>query len=194
MFHGWFDGLARFSHGLTAMHDFLENLLGAKVADTIIQVGLKLLLALLVLLIGLWLIERLVNLVQRALQRGSVDVTLIGFLRKVVYALLIAVLAAIVLNKDDVGAAMAEIRKLFEADERILADPAPGVWASELSESSVDRIMRAWAKSSDFWVTKADLLRAIKDHFAQTGVSILLPQRQLTVVEGKLPAASAKES
>lgn len=301
MFHGWFARLSRFSHGLNAMHDFLENLLGAKIADTVIQVGLKLLLALLVLLIGLWLVARLANLVKHALQRASVDVTLIGFLRKVVYGMLIAVLAVIVLNmagvstaplvaavgaaglaiglalqgslsnlawgvllvmfrpfrvgdfvsaggelgtvdsinlmhtmlvmpdgreaivpngkvgsaaiinynrrgtrrfdftvrigfKDDIGAAMAEIKKLFEQDERILTDPAPGVWTSELSESSVDLVVRAWTTSGDFWATKTDLLRAIKEHYDSVGISIPLPQRELTVVEGKLPAASAKQS
>ena len=53
-----------------------------KVADTVVQIGLQLLLALLVLLIDLWLVARLANLVQRALQRAAVDITLIGFLRK----------------------------------------------------------------------------------------------------------------
>ncbi|OOG57095.1 mechanosensitive ion channel protein MscS [Rhodanobacter sp. B05] len=283
------------------MHDFLANLLGAKVADNLTQVGLNLLLALLVLLIGIWLSARLANLVQRALQRASVDITLIGFLRKVVYGLLIAVLVVIALNmagvstaplvaalgaaglaiglalqgslsnlawgvllvifrpfrvgdyvtaggidgtvesinlmhtllllpdgreaivpngkigsdailnynrrgtrrfdftvrigfKDDIGAAMAEIRHLFEQDERILKDPAPGVWTSELGESSVDLIVRAWTRSGDFWAAKTDLLRAIKDHFDKVGISIPLPQRQLTVVEGKLPDAAAKHS
>jgi small conductance mechanosensitive channel len=281
------------------MHDFLANLLGAKVADNLTQVGLNLLLALLVLLIGIWLSARLANLVQRALQRASVDITLIGFLRKVVYGLLIAVLVVIALNmagvstaplvaalgaaglaiglalqgslsnlawgvllvifrpfrvgdyvtaggidgtvesinlmhtllllpdgreaivpngkigsdailnynrrgtrrfdftvrigfKDDIGAAMAEIRHLFEQDERILKDPAPGVWTSELGESSVDLIVRAWTRSGDFWAAKTDLLRAIKDHFDKVGISIPLPQRQLTVVEGKLPDSSPR--
>ena len=276
------------------MYDFLANLLGAKVADNLTQVGLNLLLALLVLLVGIWLSARLANLVQRALQRASVDITLIGFLRKVVYGLLIAVLVVIALNmagvstaplvaalgaaglaiglalqgslsnlawgvllvifrpfrvgdfvtaggidgtvesinlmhtmlvlpdgreaivpngkvgsdailnynrrgtrrfdftvrigfKDDIGAAMAEIRHLFEQDDRILKDPAPGVWTSELSESSVDLIVRAWTRSDDMWAAKTDLLRAIKDHFDKVGISIPLPQRQLTVVGGKLP-------
>lgn len=282
------------------MHDFLANLLGAKVADNLTQVGLNLLLALLVLLVGIWLSARLANLVQRALQRASVDITLIGFLRKVVYGLLIAVLVVIALNmagvstaplvaalgaaglaiglalqgslsnlawgvllvifrpfrvgdfvtaggidgtvesinlmhtmlvlpdgreaivpngkvgsdailnynrrgtrrfdfvvrigfKDDIGAAMAEIRQLFEQDERILKDPAPGVWTAELSESSVDLIVRAWTRSDDLWTAKTDLLRAIKDHFDKVGISIPLPQRQLTVVHGKLsgPAEQA---
>lgn len=276
------------------MHDFLQSLLGAKVADNITQVGLNLLLALLVLLIGIWLAARLANLVQRALQRASVDITLIGFLRKVIYGLLIAVLVVIVLNlagmstaplvaalgaaglaiglalqgslsnlawgvllvifrpfrigdfvtaggiegtvesinlmhtllslpdgreaivpngkvgsdailnynrrgtrrfeltvgigyKDDIGAAMAEIRKLFEQDERILKDPAPGVWTSGLGESSVDLIVRAWARPDDFWAAKTDLLRAIKEHYDAAGISIPFPQREMTIVQGRLP-------
>src|SRR6185437_14215788 len=84
--------------------------------------------------------------------------------------------------KDDIGAAMVEIRHLFEQDDRILKDPAPGVWTSELSESSVDLIVRAWTRSDDMWAAKTDLLRAIKDHFDKVGISIPLPQRQLTVV------------
>lgn len=282
------------------MHDFFTNLFGVKVADSMIQFGLKLLLALLVLLIGMWLVARLANLVQRALQRASVDVTLIGFLRKLVYGLLIAVLAVIVLNmagvstaplvaavgaaglaiglalqgslsnlawgvllvifrpfrvgdfvtaggvdgtveslslmhtllvlpdgreaivpngkvgsdaiinynrrgtrrfdftvrigfQDDIGAALAEIRQLFERDERILKDPAPGVWTSELGESSVDLVVRAWTRSGDFWATKTDLLRAIKDHFDKVGIAIPLPQRQLTVVDGRLPDTPTKQ-
>lgn len=283
------------------MHDFLAHLLGAKMAETAITVGLNMLLALLILLVGIWLAARLANFTQRALQRASVDVTLIGFLRKVVYGLLIAVIVVIALNqarvptaplltalgaaglaiglalqgslsnlawgvllvifrpfrvgdfvtaggidgtvesinlmhtllllpdgreaivpngkvgsdailnynrrgtrrfeltvgigyKDDIGAAMAEIKKLFEQDERILKDPAPGVWTSTLGESSVDLIVRAWTTPDHFWATKADLLRAIKEHYDQAGISIPFPQRELTVVQGKLPEPTAKAS
>jgi small conductance mechanosensitive channel len=281
------------------MHDFLKNLFGARTADTIIQVGLNVLLALLVLLVGIWLVARLTNLLQRALQRAAVDVTLIGFLRRMVYGLLIALLVVIALNtagistaplvaalgaaglaiglalqgslsnlawgvllvmfrpfrvgdfvsaggeegtvqsinlmytmlampdgreaivpngkvgsaaiinfnrrgtrrfdftvrigfNDDIGAAMAEIRHLFAQDKRILSDPAPGVWTSQLSESSVDLVVRAWTRADESWAAKTDLLRAIKDHFDKVGISIPLPQRQLTVVAGKLPEAPQK--
>jgi small conductance mechanosensitive channel len=289
-----------FLHGLNAMHDFLANLLGSSAADTTTQVGLNLLSALLVLLVGIWVVARLANLFQRALQRASVDVTLVGFLRKVVYGVLVAVLVIIALNlagvptaplvaalgaaglaiglalqgslsnlawgvllvmfrpfrvgdfvsaggetgtvesinlmhtllllpdgreavvpngkvgsdaivnynrrgmrrfefvvrigfKDDIGAAMAEIRQLFEEDERLLKDPEPGVWTSELSESSVDLVERAWTTPDDFWAARTDLLQAIKDRFDKIGISNPLPQRQLTVVDGKLPDAQTRQ-
>lgn len=283
------------------MHDFLANLLGAKIAETTINVGLNVLFALLILLVGIWLAARLANLLQRAMERASIDITLVGFLRKVLYSMLIAVLVVITLNtagmstaplvaalgaaglaiglslqgslsnlawgvlliifrpfrvgdfvtaggidgtvesinlmhtqlslpdgreaivpngkvgsdailnynrrgtrrfeltvgigyKDDIGAAMAEIKKLFEQDERILKDPAPGVWTSGLGESSVDLIVRAWTTPDNFWSTKADLLRAIKEHYDEAGISIPFPQRELTVVQGKLPEPAAKPS
>lgn len=282
------------------MHDFLSRLLGAKVADSVTQGGLNLLLALVILLVGIWLAARLANFFQRAMQRASVDVTLIGFLRKVVYGLLIAVVVVIALNKakvptaplvaalgaaglaiglalqgslsnlawgvllvifrpfrvgdfvtaggvdgtvesislmhtmlvlpdgreavvpngkvgsdtilnynrrgtrrfdftvrigfkEDIGAAMAEIRQLFEEDERILVDPEPGVWTSELTQYSVDLIVRAWTNSDDYWDTKADLLRAIKGRFDDIGISIPLPQSQLTVVDGKLAGGPPRQ-
>ncbi len=95
--------------------------------------------------------------------------------------------------KDDFGAAMAGIKQLFEQDERILKDPAPGVWTSVLGESSVDLIVRGWARPADFRETRADLLRAIKEHHDKVGISIPFPQRELSVVQGKLPEAAAKQ-
>ncbi|MDE2155680.1 MAG: mechanosensitive ion channel [Xanthomonadaceae bacterium] len=276
------------------MHDFLSNLLGVKLSDSVIHVGLKLLLALLIVLVGTWLAARLANVTRRAMQRAAVDVTLIEFLRNLIYGVLIAVLIVMalitagvpsaplvaalgaaglaiglalqgslsnlawgvllivfrpfrvgdfvnaggidgtveqvnlmhtrlilpdnreailpnakigsdaILNynrrgtrrfelkvgigyKDDIGTAMAEIQQLFDADERVLKDPAPGVWTSALAESSVELTVRAWVRPADLWATQTDLLRAIKEHFDTAGISIPFPQRELTVVQGSLP-------
>jgi hypothetical protein len=43
------------------------------------------------------------------------------------------------------------VRELFDADPRILKDPAPGVWVNALSASTVDLVIRAWAHVSDLW-------------------------------------------
>lgn len=56
------------------------------------QLGINILIALLILLIGSWLSARVANLVQRAMHRASVDETLIGFLRNLIYGVLVAVL------------------------------------------------------------------------------------------------------
>jgi len=56
------------------------------------QFGLHLLAALLVLLVGIRLAAWVANMAQRALQRASIDITSIGFLRNLIYGALIAVL------------------------------------------------------------------------------------------------------
>jgi small conductance mechanosensitive channel len=282
------------------MRDFLSTILGAKLSDSILHAGMQLVLALLVLLIGSWVAARLANLTQKAMRRASFDLTLIGFLRNLIYGVLIALMIVMALTtagvstaplvaalgaaglaiglalqgslsnlawgvllvifrpfrvgdfvtaagidgtvdsinlmhtvlllpdgreatlpngkvgsdaivnynvrgtrrfdfevgigyKDDIGAAMAEIKKLFEQDERILKDPAPGVWTSALGESSVNLVVRAWTKAPDFWATKTDLLRAIKEHYEKAGISIPFPQRELTVLHGSAPLAPPKQ-
>ena len=54
-------------------------------------VGLKLIGALLILLIGLWLAKRLANALDRAFTRANVEVTLRGFLRNIAYAAMLVV-------------------------------------------------------------------------------------------------------
>ena len=43
------------------MHDFLEQLLGSTLSEGVIQAGLNLLVALLILLVGIWLAARLAS-------------------------------------------------------------------------------------------------------------------------------------
>jgi small conductance mechanosensitive channel len=257
--------------------------------------GLHLVEALLVLLVGIWVARRLANVAQRALGRSKLDLTLTSFLRNLLYGVLIALLIVTALQvagvpsaplvaalgagglaiglslqgslsnlawgvllalfrpfrvgdfvevggtlgsvdainlmytqlvmpdgreavipnakvggdaiinfnrrgtrrfeftvgigyKDDIGSAMAEIEKLFEADPRILKDPAPGVWTTALGESSVDLMIRAWSTAADFWPAQTDLLRAIKESFDAAGISIPFPQRELTVIQGGILA------
>lgn len=96
--------------------------------------------------------------------------------------------------KDSIGAAMAEIEQLFAADARILKDPPPGVWTMSLGESSVDLVIRGWTTPDDFWAAQTDLLRAIKEAFDGAGITIPFPQRELTVIQGSLPAAAERQS
>ncbi|HUA81091.1 MAG TPA: mechanosensitive ion channel domain-containing protein [Dyella sp.] len=67
--------------------------------------GAALIGALLVLLIGSWLAARIANFLQRAMHRASVDPTLSGFLRNLLYGVLIAVLIVIALQTAGVPSA-----------------------------------------------------------------------------------------
>lgn len=61
--------------------------------------------ALLVLLIGSWLAARVANVLQRAMNRASLDPTLSGFLRNLFYGVVIAVLIVIALQTAGVPSA-----------------------------------------------------------------------------------------
>lgn len=268
-------------------------------SESAARLGINILIALLILLIGAWLAARVANLLQRAMQRASVDDTLVGFLRNLVYGVLVAVLVVSALitagvpsaplvaalgasglaiglalqgslsnlawgvllivfrpfragdfihaggvegtvesvnlmytqlvlpdnreatvpnakigsdaiinanrrgtrrfelkvgigYKDDIGQAIGEIQKLFAADPRILKEPPPSVVTGMLAESTVDLIIRAWTRSEDLWAAQTELLRRIKESFADAGISIPFPQRELTVVQGALPEAPRK--
>lgn len=261
------------------MHDFLDNLLGATLSDGVIRAGLNLLMALLILLVGIWLAARLANFSQRALRRAAVDVTLSGFLRNLIYGVLVAVLIVMALTKagvpsaplvaalgagglaiglalqgslsnlawgvllvvfrpfrvgdyvtaggtegtvqsinlmhtllilpdnreailpnakigsdvivnfnrlgtrrfelklgighrDDTDQVMGTIMRLLEADDRVLKDPAPGVWIESLAGQTVNLVLRGWTRSADGWAVQTDMLRAIKQQIDAGKISI----------------------
>ena len=61
---------------------------------------------------------------------------------------------------------------IISQDERILAEPASQVVVAELADSSVNFIVRAWTKTSDFWAVKCDMTESIKNRFdAEASVS-----------------------
>jgi small conductance mechanosensitive channel len=68
------------------------------------------------------------------------------------------------------------LNEMVQADERILAEPAPTVAVSELADSSVNFVVRPWVKSSDFWGVKFDFTEQVKIRFDAEGISIPFPQ------------------
>ncbi|MBW2096909.1 MAG: mechanosensitive ion channel [Deltaproteobacteria bacterium] len=68
------------------------------------------------------------------------------------------------------------VKKILDDDERVLSDPAPQIAVSELADSSVNLVVRPWVKSGDYWDTKFDLTRKIKEAFDENGIEIPFPQ------------------
>ncbi|MDF4024696.1 mechanosensitive ion channel [Luteibacter sp. PPL201] len=83
---------------------------------------------------------------------------------------------------DDIGKAMQVIQALFDADPRILKDPAPGVWTDTLGDSAVNLVIRGWAKVPDMYGAQTNLLRRIKERFAEEGITIPFPQSEIRLV------------
>jgi small conductance mechanosensitive channel len=84
---------------------------------------------------------------------------------------------------DDIDKARTLMADIIAADSRILKDPAPQISVSELADSSVNFVVRPWAKVEDYWGVYFDLTEKIKKAFDAGGVSIPFPQRDVHVYQ-----------
>jgi small conductance mechanosensitive channel len=80
---------------------------------------------------------------------------------------------------DDLGVAVRTCQDVLAADPRVLAEPESVVAVSELGDSSVNLVVRPWVKAEDYWVTRWDLTRALKEQLEAAGCSIPFPQRDV---------------
>ncbi|HZL12212.1 MAG TPA: mechanosensitive ion channel domain-containing protein [Prolixibacteraceae bacterium] len=77
---------------------------------------------------------------------------------------------------DDVDKAKAVIKRLADEDARILKDPELFVAVSELGNSSVNFVVRAWVNSPDYWGVFFDMNENIYKTFSKEGLNIPFPQ------------------
>jgi small conductance mechanosensitive channel len=75
------------------------------------------------------------------------------------------------------------IEKILKEDQRVLEDPAPIIAVSELADSSVNFVVRPWVKREDYWDTKFDLTRKIKEQFDANEIEIPFPQHVVHMAE-----------
>jgi len=80
---------------------------------------------------------------------------------------------------DDIERAKGICRRLIEADERALAEPAPLIVVGALGESSVDLAVRVWTSAADLWPFYWDMQERVKQAFDEEGITIPYPQRDL---------------
>jgi small-conductance mechanosensitive channel len=82
---------------------------------------------------------------------------------------------------DDIRRAREVLLGIAKANDKVLDAPETDVLVTGLGESSVDLVLRAWVKTPDFVLARSELTEAIHRDFAQAGVSIPFPQRDLHV-------------
>jgi len=80
---------------------------------------------------------------------------------------------------DDLGVATRTCLDVVTADPRVLDEPAPVVAVHERGDSSVNLVVRPWVRSENYWVTRWDLTRALKENLEAAGCSIPFPQRDV---------------
>lgn len=80
---------------------------------------------------------------------------------------------------DDIKKAKELLNSIIKADERVLQEKGITVAVSELADSSVNFVVRAWVKTPDYWGVKFDLTENIKIKFDEEGISIPYPQQDV---------------
>ena len=83
--------------------------------------------------------------------------------------------------EDDIAKAKELINSIIEKDSRILKEPAPMIAVSELADSSVNFVVRAWCESSNYWGIFFDMQETIKVEFDKAKISIPYPQTDVHV-------------
>jgi len=82
---------------------------------------------------------------------------------------------------DDLDHVAQVLERVVTAHEKVLKDPAPVIKVNALADSSVNFIVRPWAKTGDYWTVYWDLTKTIKQAFDKEGINIPFPQRDVHV-------------
>lgn len=77
---------------------------------------------------------------------------------------------------DNLETAKTVLKKLIEADTRILKTPEPFIAISELADSSVNIVVRTWVKGADYWGVFFDMNKNVYEQFTKAGLNIPFPQ------------------
>jgi small conductance mechanosensitive channel len=85
---------------------------------------------------------------------------------------------------DDLKLAKETLMQIITDDTRVLKDPAPFVAVSELADSSVNFVVRAWVNSGDYWGVYHDTLEKVKVTFDEKNISIPYPQMDVHTANG----------
>lgn len=80
---------------------------------------------------------------------------------------------------DDIKKAKDLITNLLTSHEKILVDKGITVAVSELADSSVNFVVRAWVNTPDYWEVRFFLIENIKLLFDKEGITIPYPQQDV---------------
>jgi small conductance mechanosensitive channel len=90
--------------------------------------------------------------------------------------------------EDDIAKAEKVLHEIVADNSKVLDEPEPVIKLHTLNDSSVDFVVRPWAKTDDYWDVHWDITRAVKIRFDEEGISIPYPQRDVHLI----PADSAE--
>jgi small conductance mechanosensitive channel len=82
---------------------------------------------------------------------------------------------------DDIDKAKEVMKKLCDNDSRILKEPEVFIAVSELADSSVNFVVRAWVKAEDYWAVFFSMNENIYKTFNKEGLNIPYPQMDVHI-------------
>jgi small conductance mechanosensitive channel len=85
---------------------------------------------------------------------------------------------------DSIEQARSELLALAKADGRVLAEPQPVAFVSALADSAVTLGLRVWCKTEDYLALSWALTEGAKTRFAEVGITIPFPQREVRTLAG----------
>ncbi len=80
---------------------------------------------------------------------------------------------------DDIKKAKDILTSIISSNEKVILDKGITVAVSELADSSVNFVVRAWVNTSDYWDVKFGLTESIKTTFDKEGITIPYPQQDV---------------
>jgi small conductance mechanosensitive channel len=79
----------------------------------------------------------------------------------------------------DLKATRKIILDTLKKDERVHADPAPGVYFTNFGDNSLDLMVRCWADADNLWPVFWDNMESIKESLEKENIEIPFPQRDV---------------
>lgn len=84
---------------------------------------------------------------------------------------------------DDYDNARKVLLDLINADDRIMNEPEPFIALSQLADSSVNIVVRVWAKGADYWGIFFDMNEKVYKTFNQKGLNFPYPQMDVHLMK-----------
>ncbi|MCJ8343822.1 MAG: mechanosensitive ion channel [Cetobacterium sp.] len=86
---------------------------------------------------------------------------------------------------DNIELARKNLEALLRSQEKILADPPVTSNVSSYGDSSINIVVKGWAKNEDYWTIYLDILNKLKSSLDKDNISIPFPQLDVHFVEKK---------
>jgi len=86
-------------------------------------------------------------------------------------------------HADPIDEGLAVLRRIAEAEPKVLAEPAPDAFVSAIGDSAVELTLRLWLAASDYWPMRRALTKRAKEAIEEAGLSIPYPHRQIVTAK-----------